>query len=368
MPELNVGPFPAKFPYRNEFEPNHNVNNNDISNNNNRKRNGDDVFLGENTVKKVSGRRGRPVKGTGYEGSLNGMPDILGGNRIYDSNNMNNNIHNMSNFRNIGDINNDRNNGNYSSENHGNHGNHGNGNQLPESTLYRVDSNGNYEAVINTNNIIQPKILKKPRKSNINNPKTLKISKNKKDLMNNNLLISDEDGKNIQNNNLGLNLSLGLNQTQIRGENRGEKTVINAMDALFWALDHDQQENDRLKQLEKDKEREREKEREKEIEKGKNHDNTVNIDENLKEIGEEKNGDEHESKNANETKMCTSNESNSNNVILTERKEMIGVEENEKMEERGDEEEKVGGEKERRENENENENENEKNKMDTEII
>ena len=361
MPELNVGPFPAKFPYRNEFEPNHNINN-DISNNNNRKRNGDDVFQGENTVKKVTGRRGRPVKGTGYEGS----PDILGGNRIYDSNNMNNNnnVHNMSNFRNNGDTNNDRNNGNgnYSSENHGNHGNR---NQLPESTLYRVDSNGNYEAVINTNNIIQPKILKKPRKSNINNPKTIKISKNKKDLMNNNLSISDEDGKNIQNDNLGSNLNsnLGLNQSQNRGEIRGEKTEINAMDALFWALDHDQQENDKLKQLEKDKEREREREREreKEVEKGENDDNTVNIDENFKENGEEKSGNEHKNEKVKVKQMCSSNESNSNNVILTESKEMIGVKENEKMEERGDEEEKVGGEKERRETENEND------KMDTEL-
>ena len=255
----------------------------------------------------------------------------------------------MSNFRNNGDINN---NGNYSVENHGNHGN---GSQLPESTLYRVDSNGNYEAVTNTNNIIQPKILKKPRKANINNPKTIKISKHKKDLITKNLL-SDDDGKNIQNINVGLNL--GLNQGQNRGENRGEKSEINAMDALFWALDHDQQENDKLKQLEKEKEKEKEKEREIELEKekGKKDDNSVNMDEKFKEIGEEKNGNEHK----NVKDMC----GNNYKAVLAERKEMIGVEENEKTEERGDEEEKVGGDTDRRKNESGSEND----KMDTGII
>ena len=324
IPELNAGPFPAKFPYRNEFEPNICVGGTSDRNGeipsllNNRKRSADEVIQGgEDTVKKVTARRGRPVKGTVSDGMFNVMPDILGGNRIYD----------LNNFRNNGEIN-DR---NYNSENHGN--------QLPESTLYRVDHNGNYEAVMNTGGttIVQPKILKKPRKQNNNNPKTIRIYKNKKDANNNNLLSTNEENeKNVQNNNLNNN-----NLTQ----SRGDKSEINAMDALFWALD--QQENIKLKQLEKDKEKDKEIVKVKEKN---NERNDIGDNNDIKINGKfECNTKEEEEKDDDNVNNNSDHSNDSNNQIETNEKfenySKIEISsENEKIieNENGDEEEKVG--------------------------
>ena len=283
---------------------------------NNRKRSADDVIQGSGedtvTVKKVTARRGRPVKGTVADGMFNVMPDILGGNRIYDANN----------FRNNGEIN-DR---NYNTENHGN--------QLPESTLYRVDHNGNYEAIINTGSnttIVQPKILKKPRKQNNNNPKTIRIYKNKKDL-NNNILIStnEENEKNMQNNN--------------SNQSRGDKSEINAMDALFWALD--QQESIKLKQLEKDKEKDKDKEKEKKISNGKSNGiNDISDNNDVDTNGKLEFDTKEEEKNDDNV---NNNNNNSNNEIEIETNEKFDnnskietSSENEKIKENGDEEEKV---------------------------
>ena len=237
---------------------------------------------------------------------FNVMPDILGGNRIYDVNN----------FRNNGEIN-DR---NYNAENHGN--------QLPESTLYRVDHNGNYEAVTNTGStttIVQPKILKKPRKQNNNNPKTIRIYKNKKET-NNNILSStnEENEKNVQNNNLNNNLN----------QSRGDKSEINAMDALFWALD--QQENIKLKQLEKEKDKDKDKD--KEINNEKNNicdNNDVNINEKLEYNTKEKERNDDNVNNNSNNIIETNEKSDNNNKIEISS-------ENKKIKENGDEEEKVG--------------------------
>lgn len=205
MSETNSSSFPSKFPYRNEFETSENSSSSVASSHHNdhpthsRKRGGDEMSGEDPKNKKPTGRRGRPVKGT--IGDVNG---VIGGVTVGRGHVFQDLHFGRKNVCTDGE---------------------GQGGQGMDGDLGSA-THGQYAAENWTQS------TKKPRKApNTTKKPTARMLKNKKE---------NQDA-----------IAHGAGEDGGRNTNPGGKSEINAMDALFWALE--QQEQIKIKQQERDK-------------------------------------------------------------------------------------------------------------------
>ena len=175
--------------------------NNEIPNN--RKRAGDDIYRDDMKVKKQTVRKSKTVKGANTE---------MNGNQGENMGSRNNGYQDMR--------------GEEMDIEHVRDG---------DATLYRVGNNGNYEIITDTWNS-----TKKPKKQSVPKiPKIPKVKKGKEQISN---LTSTSSSTSSSSSNIS---AVGV------GGGVGNSNEINAMDALFWALE--QQEKMKINQLEKEK-------------------------------------------------------------------------------------------------------------------